>query len=391
MKVAFLTHYTKLYGANRSLLNLIDGLKTYEVLPYVISPSEGDITDALRTRDVPVEIFPIQWWMSKKPYFTKNLFKYANRYLYSKRQAFKRLYVNLRLLQPLVESLRRQEIDVVYTNSSVIPSGAIAAKLLGIPHLWHMREFGNLDYGLYSDWGTAIHKEIMNLSDAFIAISEAICNHLLSNFAKERVHVIYNGIASEAQFEHLYYINQQREYHQQTYTFALVGLIHPCKGQEIAIRSLSLVVKKFPTTRLIIVGSGDTTELQQLASSLDLENNIEFWGYVEDPYTVYQIADAVLMCSRNEAMGRVTAEAMAACRPVIGYDNAGTSELIKHEETGLLYKGDHEALARYMLQVVEHPEWSREMGKNAWHFARKRFTIESYSQAVYKTLLSISS
>jgi len=391
MKVAFITHYTQLYGANCSLLNLIDGLNKYDILPYVISPSEGDITDALRARDIPVEIFPIQLWMSEKPCLTKNLLKYVYRNFYSKRRAFKRLHLNFRLLQPLVESLRRREIDVVYTNSSVIPNGVIAAKLLGIPHLWHLREFGDLDYRIYPDWGTAIHRQIMNLSDAFIAVSEAIRNHLLHNFARERVHVIYNGIASEAEFDRLYYLNQQRKYNQQTYTFALVGLIHPCKGQETAIKSLSLVVKKFPTTRLLIVGAGDTTHLQQLASSLNLENNIEFWGHVRDPYTAYQIADAVLMCSKNEGMGRVTVEAMAACRPVIGYDNAGTSELIKHEQTGLLYKGDHEELARYMFQVVEHPEWSREIGKNAWHFASRRFTIESYAQAVLNTLLSIPS
>jgi len=37
MKVVFITHYPALYGANRSLLNLIDGLTKYKVEPFVIS------------------------------------------------------------------------------------------------------------------------------------------------------------------------------------------------------------------------------------------------------------------------------------------------------------------------------------------------------------------
>jgi glycosyltransferase involved in cell wall biosynthesis len=44
------------------------------------------------------------------------------------------------------------------------------------------------------------------------------------------------------------------------------------------------------------------------------------------------------MCSKNEALGRVTIEAMSRGTPVIGFDNAGTSEIIKHAYNGFLYK-----------------------------------------------------
>ena len=44
MNVVFITHYSALYGANRSLLNLIDGLKEYNVESFVLCPSEGKIS-----------------------------------------------------------------------------------------------------------------------------------------------------------------------------------------------------------------------------------------------------------------------------------------------------------------------------------------------------------
>jgi glycosyltransferase involved in cell wall biosynthesis len=92
------------------------------------------------------------------------------------------------------------------------------------------------------------------------------------------------------------------------------------------------------------------------------------------------------MCSVSEAMGRVTAEAMAACRPVIGHDRGGTSELIRHEQTGLLYSGGDEALAASMRRFLEQPDRVRRMGEEAWRDARERFTIELYAERVANVL-----
>ncbi len=393
MKVAFITHYTTLYGANCSLLNLIDGLRKYEVDPYVISPSKGDIVDALQTRNVPVAILPIEYWVAKKPNSSHNLLKNLRSYIRSKREAIDRLHLNVRSLKPLIDKLQEWKIDIVHTNSSVIPIGILGAKWLRIPHVWHIREFGDLDYNLYPDWGSGIYKGLMALSDGLIAVSQELSNHLFSGREKEKVHVIYNGVASESEFDRLYTLNQQNSSRKNSYTFALVGLIFPSKGQEVAIKALARVVEKFPTTRLLIVGTGqkkNINHLKELAKSLSLEQNVEFWGHIKNPYIAYQQADAILMCSKNEAMGRVTVEAMSACRPVIGYDNAGTSELIDHEHTGLLYTGDHEQLAKCMLQLVKNPEEGKQMGINAWHFARERFTIEAYAQAVYQVFSSVS-
>lgn len=393
MRVGFITHYPELYGANRSLLNLIDGLQKHQVTPYVISASEGQITDSLRVRGVAVEVLPIQWWVSKKPQPTNNTWKYLSQQYYAKRKAIKRLYLNLQILKDLIEKLREWEIDAIHTNSSVTPIGLLAAKQLGIPHIWHFREFGDLDYGFLPDWGSGIHKLVIRSSDACIAISKTIRNHRLTGVASQRVHIIYNGIASEEEFDRLYALSQQKSVSQKPYTFAILGFIHPGKGQEIAIKALSLVANKFPETRLLIVGGGkeaDLRNLQQLAKSLQVEEKVEFWGQIADPYTAYRVADAVLMCSKNEAMGRVTVEGMSACLPVIGYDNAGTSELISHERTGLLYRGEHEELAKCMLRLVENPKWGQQIGHHGWQFARDRFTVESYAQAVYKVLLSVT-
>lgn len=206
------------------------------------------------------------------------------------------------------------------------------------------------------------------------------------------MHIVYNGIASTEELQLLYQIGISSLKVNRPFTFTLVGLIHPNKGQDVAIKAFAKIAKKYPQVRLLIVGDGDNDyldQLKKLTEDLGVLNLVEFWGYLEDPYKAYLDSDVILMCSKNEGMGRVTVEAMSVCRPVIGYDNAGTSEIIQHEYTGLLYRGDHEALAACMKQLIENPDWAKQLGMNAWKRVVEEYSIETYSQKIYEILLSV--
>lgn len=49
MKILYITHYSKLYGANKSMLYLIkDMIKRYNVTPIVLCPNEGELTEELK-------------------------------------------------------------------------------------------------------------------------------------------------------------------------------------------------------------------------------------------------------------------------------------------------------------------------------------------------------
>jgi glycosyltransferase involved in cell wall biosynthesis len=396
LRVAFLTHYTALHGANRSLLALIDGLKIYGVISYVIAPAEGPITEALRTRGVAYLIVPMQPWVSSRSDSVSDrhpiTIKMFGTRLYSwlrwRYNALLLLWGNIYLLPALIKQLKAWNVNIIYTNTSVIELGAMAACIMRRPHVWHIREFGDLDYGVDFHWGKNLCRYLIGRSDAAIAISEAVRSYHLANAKTRRTFVIYNGVASKDDFDRLSQITQANTTPvcEDIYTFALVGIIHPAKGQVEAVMALALVVKDTPRVRLLIVGSGNTEPLRKLAADLGVTNNLEFWGYVDDPYQAYQAADAVLMCSKYEAMGRVTAEAMAACRPVIGLDSGGTSEIIAHTRTGLLYRGGPVALADCMRQFVHNPLWARQLGENGWRLARERYTVEAYARSVYNVL-----
>jgi glycosyltransferase involved in cell wall biosynthesis len=393
MRVVFFIHYVELYGANRSLLNLIDGLKPHGVEAFVVAPYEGDMTAALRGREVPVLIVPLQWWSSEyapSKDFPMKILKYLSWRI----GAITRLAKNLRITRQVSRQLKKWNVDILYTNSSVIPIGAMVEMWMRKPHVWHLREFGTLDYGLTFEWGIPLFKFFIRRADAQICVSRAIRSFYSKALTAGKSYVVYNGVATKAQIENLYKLAHSSYDPKEYFVFAIIGKIQRSKGQDIAIRALALLEDSCPTARLIIAGGDDREgeeikQLQELAASLDVTTKVTFLGHITNPYDVYRQTDAVLMCSKYEAMGRVTVEAMTACKPVIGFNSGGTSEIIVNQVNGLLYEGEHEELASCMRRFVENPIWAREMGENGCRMAKKKYSIEAYAGKIYEILSGV--
>lgn len=375
LHVAFLTHYTELYGANRSLLDLIAGLARYGVVPHVICPEGGELLGELEARNVSTAVIPFEWWVSPH-----------------RSGGTKRLFQNVRRLRPLTTRLANWGVDMVYSNSSVFAIGALAALDLSLPHVWHAREFGRRDYDLWPDLGLRMSRLVFRTADAMVFVSHALRRVLMGKNPPANSRVIYNGVARESDFDRRRHAAESLRGRRQPFTFVLVGRFRESKGQAVAIRAFAELAARHPDVRLLLVGgaggTGDQSymdECRALAVELGVQDRVEFWGYIPDPERAFLAADAALMCSRSEAMGRVTAEAMSACRPVIGFNAGGTSELIDHGRTGLLY-GAPAGLVACMSQYVTNPELAFQHGEAGWNIARERHSVESYAAQIAELL-----
>ncbi len=381
LRVAFLTHYAELYGANLSLLNLIEGLGRYGVRSHVIAPEPGDLVPELTRCGVPAAVLPFEWWVSPR----RTLLGVATRILR-----------NARTLRPLAAQVSRWGCELVYSNSSVFAVGALTAAVLGLPHVWHLREFGDRDYGLLPDLGPRLTRMGLRTADAMVFVSHALRRAFLGRAVPPRAHVIYNGVAPEAVFDARREAAEALRGRRQPFTFVLVGRFRASKGQAVAIRAFARLTARHPAARLLLVGGAGQTgeqgyydDCRSLAAELGVADRVEFWGYIPDPERAFLAADVALMCSGNEAMGRVTAEAMSACRPVLGFDSGGTSELIDHERTGLLYCGGPDALASCMAVYAAEPERAWRHGLAGWHAARRRHSTEAYAAQIAEVLRGV--
>lgn len=99
--------------------------------------------------------------------------------------------------------------------------------------------------------------------------------------------------------------------------------------------------------------------------------------YVADLRKLRKQCDIGLTCSKNEAFGRVTIENQLAGLLVIGANTGGTTEIIKDNETGLLYKeGDYMDLADKIEYAIINKNTMRNIANHGKDNAIDQFSIE---------------
>lgn len=372
MKVCFISHSSGRGGAERALLELVDALKERGVECYITLPRHGPLINELKNREVAYCIFPYRWWMGKNSPIWERI---------------GRTILNLVMIIPVARKIKRWGCNIVCTNTITVCVGAFAARLLGLPHVWYIHEFGYEDHGLVFDLGSKFSLWLMNrLSTICIANSYAVAKKYRQYIDPSKVKVIYQSVSvpQNVPAEKVAFSPNAE------IRCVIVGALQEGKRQEDAIRAIDKLVHMGIKVELCIIGDGDPKYrkyLHELVLKNKLDEYVKFVGYVENPFSFMKSADVVLLCSRYEAFGRVTIEAMKLGKPVIGARSGGTTELIRDGFNGLLYTpGDYEQLAEKIKYLYEHPDVARRMGENGLQWATERFNQTRYGEEMMAIL-----
>ncbi len=367
MRILSITHYAQLLGANRSLLHLLKGLKAqYKVEILVFCPAEGPFTQALAAEGIDYVVAPFANWGYSLLSF--KLWTFPWLWWRSQQNVWPKLLSEAQQFNP----------DLVHSNSSLVALGWQLTEAMAKPHIWHIREFGWLDYTIVFPFGLKRLREKMDKANQLVAISKVI-GDTFGKWLHRHPAVVFNGIGTTAAIRKAYE-NGQKKQEDGLFRFLIIGLLHPAKGQLDALRAFKKVYEKHPNARLIVVGKGRKIyewRLKLRAWKDGCSAAVDFRGFMADPTSVYAEADVVLMCSRSEAMGRVTAEAMSYGKPVIGYNGGATPEIIQPGIQGEWYKTVGE-LSNKMLQMIENEEDAKKMGTRAFERSLRLFSDETY-------------
>ncbi|RFM35856.1 glycosyltransferase family 4 protein [Chitinophaga silvisoli] len=387
MKVIYITHYTDLYGANKSLLDLIEGLSS-DVDFHLVVPNEGRLTTVASKRNIPYTIIP---------FYNEVYFKGQDQQLDFKRVMTERAKGIVKFLHNwrlvIKHSSLFKDYDIIHMNSSATLIGAYFSLWTRKKLVWHIREFGWQDYKFRYNFGYKYFMFWLNKADTVISISKAIYQKRVIDSKAGIKKIVYNGVISiKTLKQHIEAISNKKEEPQKEFVFALVGHLSEEKGQLEALRAFHQLYTKCKNIRLILAGSGPddyTAMLKAYVQELGLGANVDFTGYIADIRGVYTSIDCLLMCSKHEALGRVTIEAMSFGKPVIGYDAAGTKEIIQDGENGLLYLGEADVLAEKMAILALDKALQEKLSRNAFNSVKK-FTIEEYAETVKDIYASLT-
>lgn len=288
-----------------------------------------------------------------------------------------------RAVKTLVQQFAGQ-IDIVHTNTAVIDFGPALARQLGARHVWHLREFIDKDMGYKPFLGWRYLKRRIHHTDAIISITHAIAQHYDVQDLRQAV----------TRYDAVRQLSDAHQWQDKEKYFVFCGNISEHKGAHVAMRVFNRFVSEHPGYRLKFIGkiAQEFNWEKHLTENVAPEHRecIDHLGYLEQIDEVMTHATALLMCSRSEAQGRVTIEAMFYACPVIGANAGGTAEIVRHNHTGMLFNSDEECLEAMRL-IATQPTLARHLTDNARQFACQNFSEEQYGQAIlsiYNSLLS---
>ncbi|MFD1215441.1 glycosyltransferase [Microbulbifer celer] len=345
---------TQLYGAERSLLDVLDALSQLGVEVVVTLPSavNSEYLEAVRSSAHTVVVLPYGWWFGTRAPCTET----------------KRHFADL---------LTQYNIQAVLANTSVLEEPLLAAREMGIPSLVHVREIPQADTSLCQILGAdadAVAAKVRSLADIVMVNSDIVKRSISVPEAVLVPNIIRRGKITRIQAE----AGPRRV--EQPVRVAMLSSNLPKKGLNDFVALVELLATRIPEVRCFLVGPENMhiANLRERQRVSPLLKNLVFYGYAEDPEAVLAEVDIVVNLSQfQESFGRTALEAMAAARPVIGYQWGALPEVILDGETGYLVPfGDVNAVVDRIAELAASQKLREVLGRAGQRRVREHFSEE---------------
>ncbi len=330
----------------------------------------------------------LHWYVSKIPWLGKNLSPVV--------RELERSWGAWRLLQKINQQKEVHAVELIETGGLFI-SLLERAKLIAVRLHGEQYTFQKYTPFLQLNWGLKLTRFIQRVAirNANLRISpshwhaQEIAEETGLN--KQSILVLSNAIAIPTKFQF------SNNHANPLILFA--GRLEQLKGVPLLLEAFALLRKEMPHVRLALAGTSHPSlpesQLKELIHQYHLEKSVQLLGYIPNQQLKdwFKKSSALVLPSYYESFGLAALEAMAHGLPVVASTAGALPELIKENETGLLFKsGDAQALAGQLKKILSSPKLQKHLAKNAHRFSLQHFNAkESILQnlTLYKNNLKI--
>lgn len=384
-RIAFFHQSASLYGSDRMLLSLADGIQRHGVEPIVLLPHEGPLTQALASHRIEFHIAPIMRLDRERlrPRGLATLLREAK---------------NLNAV--CSKAFDGRQIDIVHSNTLAVLGGAMWSYRHCVPHLWHVHEIVERP----SIAGHGFTRLLGWTADTIISNSNATRNWLLKHrpTLANRITVIHNGIdlPIQPQPTDVAAIRSRLMTADTELAVGLVGRINRSKGHEVMLQAMEqLNAIGLSNFTLIFVGDAppgqDHLRKALLARIEDspVRDRVKILGFIADMNPLYSALDLICVPSTEaESFGLVAAEAMSNGCAVIASDIGGLPEFVgRLNRFALFPPGDPNGLADALRRALTDQDFRTRLAADGRYFVETELSrdvmLDSFIDAYSKLLV----
>jgi glycosyltransferase involved in cell wall biosynthesis len=362
MKILLLHSSSDVYGASKIFLGTVQLLKKRNHDVWVVLSEDGPLVKKLASAGATVLM--VRLGILRRKYFNP-------------RGIINRIATLLRARKQLQELIRKEKIELVYSNTTGVLAGAFAARNCGVRHIWHVHEIIENPFWLKQLLGHLMNRYAVGI----IAVSEAVKQSWESVLPAERITVIQNGIDYSPYLEHEHTLTKELQLPTAAIVIGMVGRVHYWKGQSYFLKLAGQLHQKHPSLHFLLAGDAYPgyeylyQEMQTQIETLQLSDVVHNLGFREDIPAVMQTIDLLLLPSQQpDPFPTVILEAMASAKPVIATQFGGAVEMIDAGITGDLMPADQVDTA---VSVIE--SWLDKNRLQAAGEAGRKRVLEKFS------------
>lgn len=304
----------------------------------------------------------------------------------------------------LVSFIRREQVDVVQTNSRKdrLP-GHLAALLTRRPvvtmlrsgHSAHRYESEDRRLGPRTRARRRLELWLDRCTIAHVAAVSEDVKHEWQECAENRgiadgrITVIYPGV-EPAQLQVAAEDLQPDELRSElgippgSPVLLNVARMVPDKRQTLLVPFMQRLLERFPDVHMLVAGDGPLRpEIDDAVRRAGLEHALHVLGMRRDVPRLLALCDVFVFPSLREPFGNAPLEALAAGRPVVAFVPSALSEMVQEGRSGLLVSdGDVDALADAAGTLLGDLELARSMGECARRDVAERFDVRRIARSM---------
>lgn len=287
-------------------------------------------------------------------------------------------------------------------------AGMIVKNETKIPLVFHVHstEWGRSG-GQGSEVVSHLESETARLADRIITVSNAMRDDLIRHgWTESKISAVWNGVdperydPSKCKPEDIARIRKSYGVPSDWNLLLFVGRLTWVKSVRNLVQALSMVLKEYPKTKLVILGRGEEQkDLVEMADRLGIKENVicRFEFVPEDERILhYAAADVCIFPSVYEPFGIVSLEAMAMAKPLVvgAHGVVGFREQVVPsgpEQNGIHVNGEDPAdIAWGIKETLKEPQRARLWGQNGRKRVLELFTWKKVAEQtieVYKSIL----